>query len=90
MNENEKIDPAIDASCRVPLLASFGGAAWWLVVGLALAMLASLNFHMPGMFSDHGWLAYGRVPGRGGERCDSFMDLRCLPRWGSSSGYLRV
>ncbi|MGO8766431.1 MAG: cbb3-type cytochrome c oxidase subunit I [Limisphaerales bacterium] len=64
MNEQLKIDPAmeaIDASCRVPLLALFGGAALWLVVGLALALLASLNFHMPWMFGDHAWLTYGRV-----------------------------
>jgi hypothetical protein len=40
-------DAMIDASCRVPLLALFGGAALWLVVGLALALVASLNFHMP-------------------------------------------
>jgi cytochrome c oxidase cbb3-type subunit 1 len=61
MNENEKIDSAIDASCRVPLLALFGGAALWLVVGLALALVASLNFHMPEKFANCAWLTYGRV-----------------------------
>ncbi len=69
MNENEKIDPAISASCvascdaslRVPLLALFGGAALWLVVGLALELAASLTFHMPWMYADHSWLAYGRI-----------------------------
>jgi cytochrome c oxidase cbb3-type subunit 1 len=61
MNENEKIDPAIDASCRVPLLVLFGGAALWLVIGLALALTASFTFHMPWAFGDHAWLTYGRV-----------------------------
>ncbi|HUB86909.1 MAG TPA: cbb3-type cytochrome c oxidase subunit I [Verrucomicrobiae bacterium] len=61
MNENEKIDSAIDASCRVPLLALFGGAALWLVVGLALAIVASLTFHKPDMFADCPWLTYGRA-----------------------------
>jgi len=70
MNENDKIDPAnsaISVSCRVPLLALFGGAALWLVIGLALVMLASLNFHMPGMFSDHGWMTYGRMLAAGND-----------------------
>ncbi len=37
----------IDASCRVPLLVLFGGAAAWLVVSSLLALVASLTFHMP-------------------------------------------
>ncbi|HTV75995.1 MAG TPA: cbb3-type cytochrome c oxidase subunit I [Candidatus Baltobacteraceae bacterium] len=52
---------AIDASCRVPLLALFGGAALWLVVGLVLALIASLTFHKPDMFADCPLLAYGHV-----------------------------
>jgi cytochrome c oxidase cbb3-type subunit I len=67
MNENDKIDPAINVTCKVPLLALFGGAALWLVVGLALLMLASLNFHMPGIFSDHGWTTYGRMSAAGSD-----------------------
>jgi len=54
-------DAMIDASCRVPLLALFGGAALWLVVGLTLALVASLNFHMPEKFGNCAWLTYGRV-----------------------------
>src|SRR5471032_2183481 len=61
MNVNEKSQPEIDASCRVPLLALFGGAALWLVVGLVLAVIASLTFHAPQMFADCAWLTYGRV-----------------------------
>ena len=51
----------IDTSCLVPLLALFGGAALWLVVGSVLAMIASIKFHAPGFFADCPWLTYGRV-----------------------------
>jgi cytochrome c oxidase cbb3-type subunit I len=61
MNANENNYPAIDASCRVPLLALFGGASLWLVVGLALEIVASLNFHSPEIFGNCPWLTYGRV-----------------------------
>ncbi|HEX3889418.1 MAG TPA: cbb3-type cytochrome c oxidase subunit I, partial [Verrucomicrobiae bacterium] len=47
--------------CRVPLLALFGGAALWLVVGLALSIIASLTFHAPQMFADCPLLTYGHV-----------------------------
>ena len=62
MNVNENPQTGlIDASCRVPLLALFGGAALWLVVGLVLALIASLNFHMSEKFGNCAWLTYGRV-----------------------------
>ncbi len=51
----------IDASCRVPLLALFGGAALWLVLGLALAIIASLTFHNPGIFAGCCFFTYGHV-----------------------------
>jgi cytochrome c oxidase cbb3-type subunit 1 len=51
----------IDASCRVPLLALFGGAALSLVTGLALALIASLTFHAPEMFAGCPCLTYGHV-----------------------------
>ncbi|MGD0744609.1 MAG: cbb3-type cytochrome c oxidase subunit I [Verrucomicrobiota bacterium] len=54
-------DPAIDASCRVPLLTLFGGAALWLVIGSVLAMIASIKFHAPDFLADSPWLTYGRV-----------------------------
>ncbi len=44
----EGSSPEIDASCRVPLLALFGGAALWLVIGSVLAMIASIKFHAAG------------------------------------------
>lgn len=61
MNEIEKKYSAIDASCRVPLLVLFGVAAVWLILGLALAIVASLVFHKPDMFGDCPFLTYGRV-----------------------------
>jgi cytochrome c oxidase cbb3-type subunit 1 len=51
----------IDASCRVPLLVLFGGAAAWLVAGSLLALAASLTFHMPDKFGDCPWMTYGHV-----------------------------
>lgn len=61
MNVNEISQQKIDASCRVPLLALFGGAALWLVVGLLLALVASLTFHVPQMFADCPLLTYGHA-----------------------------
>ena len=51
----------IDTSCRVPLLALFGGAVLWLVLGLALGMVAGMSFHKPDIFADHAWLSFGRT-----------------------------
>jgi cytochrome c oxidase cbb3-type subunit 1 len=58
---NENSTNQIDASCRVPLLVLFGGAAAWLVVSSVLALVASLTFHMPEKFGDCSWLTYGHV-----------------------------
>ncbi|MGA2788107.1 MAG: cbb3-type cytochrome c oxidase subunit I [Verrucomicrobiota bacterium] len=52
---------SVDASLRVPLLALLGGAAFWLVVSSALAMIASIKFHAPDFLADYAWLTYGRV-----------------------------
>ncbi|HEU5396605.1 MAG TPA: cbb3-type cytochrome c oxidase subunit I [Verrucomicrobiae bacterium] len=57
----ETPDAKLEASCRVALLALFGGAALWLVIGSVFALIASLNFHMPGKFGDCAWLTYGRM-----------------------------
>jgi cytochrome c oxidase cbb3-type subunit I len=64
VNETIQKNPAtqeIDASCRVPLLVLFGGAAAWLVVSSMLVLVASLTFHMPEKFGDCSWLTYGHV-----------------------------
>jgi cytochrome c oxidase cbb3-type subunit 1 len=58
---NENQSNQIDASCRVPLLVLFGGAAAWLVVGSLLALMASLTFHMPDKFGDCPWGTYGHL-----------------------------
>jgi cytochrome c oxidase cbb3-type subunit 1 len=57
----ETADPQIDASLRVPLLALFGGAALWLVVGSVLALIASIKFHAPDFLASCPVLTYGRV-----------------------------
>ena len=52
---------AIDASCRVSLLALFGGAAWWLVLGLVLGLIGAIKFHAPEFLAGCPLLTYGRV-----------------------------
>lgn len=52
---------AIDASCRVPLFALFGGAAFWLALSSVFGLIASLTFHSPKMFADSAILSYGRA-----------------------------
>jgi cytochrome c oxidase cbb3-type subunit 1 len=61
MTVNETPTNKIDASCRVPLLVLFGGAAAWLVVSSLLALVASLTFHMPEKFGDCSWITYGHL-----------------------------
>jgi cytochrome c oxidase cbb3-type subunit 1 len=51
----------IDAACRVPLLALFGGATVWLVVGLVLGLIAGIKFHAPEFLAACPLLTYGRV-----------------------------
>ena len=52
---------AIEASLRVPLLALFGGAAVWLVVGLVLGLIAGIKFHAPEFLAGCPLLTYGHV-----------------------------
>jgi len=60
--ENNTVCPnELDASCRVPLLALFGGAAMWLVLSLALGLAAVMTFHQPDLFADCSFLTYGRA-----------------------------
>ncbi len=66
----------IDASCRVPLLALFGGAALWLVVGLALSLAAIMTFHRPDMFADCPLLTYGHAQAAAN---DALLYGFCIP-----------
>lgn len=64
MNEtpqSDLTDREIDRSCAVPLLALFGGAALWLVLGSVLSLMASIKFHAPDFLADCAWLTYGRL-----------------------------
>jgi cytochrome c oxidase cbb3-type subunit 1 len=64
VNENPPTNPTtqeIDFSCRVPLLALFGGGALWLVIGSLLGLIASIKFHAPEFLADCAWLTYGHV-----------------------------
>jgi cytochrome c oxidase cbb3-type subunit I len=64
MNPNENkpsCSSEIDASLRLPLLAIFGGAAVWLIVGLVLGLIAGIKFHAPEFLSACSLLTYGRV-----------------------------
>ena len=51
----------VNASCRLPVLTLFAGAAFWLVVGAGFALIASIKFHAPGFLADFAPLTYGRV-----------------------------
>lgn len=51
----------IDASCRLPLFALFGGAAVWLALSSVFGLIASLKFHAPAMFANCAMLSYGRA-----------------------------
>src|SRR6266850_741768 len=51
----------IDASCRLPLFALFGGAALWLALSSVFGLIASLTFHKSTMFAGCAMLSYGRA-----------------------------
>jgi cytochrome c oxidase cbb3-type subunit 1 len=62
LNDNKiSTEAEINASLRVSMLALFGGAALWLIVGLVLGIAAALTFHQPDMFADCACLTYGHA-----------------------------
>jgi len=62
VTDRASVSPAdLDASCRLPALALFAGAAIWLFVASVFTLIASIKFHGPGFLADHAWLTYGRV-----------------------------
>ena len=79
MNPTEATDfstSEIEVSCRVPLLALFGGAVLWLVVGLALSLAAIMTFHKPELFADCPFLTYGRAQAAAN---DALLYGFCIP-----------
>ncbi len=52
---------ALDASCRWPVMVLFTGGAGWLVLSTLLGFLATMKFHMPGMFANCPFFSYGRL-----------------------------
>jgi cytochrome c oxidase cbb3-type subunit 1 len=64
MNVTEKkscCENELNASLRVPLLALFGGAAVWLIVGLVLGLIAGIKFHAPDFLGGCPLMTYGRL-----------------------------
>lgn len=53
--------PEIDASLRWPLLAMFTSAAFWLLVGTVLSLLAAIKMHKGDFLADCAWVTLGRV-----------------------------
>lgn len=52
----------IDASCRLPVIVWFCSGVFWLLLGSALALVASIKLHSPEwLFLDVSWLTFGRV-----------------------------
>src|SRR6266481_1646429 len=60
----------IDVSCRLPLLVLFISAAVWLVLSSVFALLGSLIFHKPDLFSNSFAFSYGHLAGA---RTTSFL-----------------
>ena len=54
-------ETAIDRSLQVPVLLFFGSAITWLLVSLALSLVASIKMHEPSFLSGHAFDTYGRV-----------------------------
>jgi cytochrome c oxidase cbb3-type subunit I len=57
----QTLDPALAASCRVPVLLMLFCAAAWLVSSSLFGLVVSLKFHNPSFLADSPWLTYGRI-----------------------------
>jgi len=51
----------IDASAKWPVIVFFGSALFWLLMGGALQLVASIQLHTPSFLSDCEWFTHGRV-----------------------------
>jgi cytochrome c oxidase cbb3-type subunit 1 len=61
-SERERIERnAIDFSCRGPVRVFFASSVFWLLVGSAFALIASLKMHLPEWLGQSAWLTFGRV-----------------------------
>lgn len=52
---------AIDVSARWPVILFILFGLAWLLVGTALALIASIKLHTPDFLSEYEWFTYGRV-----------------------------
>jgi len=52
---------AIDASTRWPVIVFLVSSLIWLLVGTALALVASVKMHTPGFLGGYEWLTFGRA-----------------------------
>lgn len=52
---------AIDISCRVPIIFSFGSAVIWLLVSSLMGFLASMQLHIPEFMASCPLTSYGRL-----------------------------
>src|SRR5882757_9315521 len=51
----------IDASAKWPVLAFFGSALLWLLLGGAFQLIAAIQLHTPVFFSHCAWFTHGRL-----------------------------
>jgi cytochrome c oxidase cbb3-type subunit 1 len=58
---SERWRAAVDESCRVPVILFLASSIVWLLVGSALAVVASLKMHLPDFLDGSEWLTFGRV-----------------------------
>ena len=52
---------AIDASTRLPVLAFFASAVFWLVLGSLLGLISAWKLVCPTLLDGQGWLTFGRL-----------------------------
>jgi len=51
----------IDASAKWPVLAFFGSALIWLILGGALQLISAIQLHTPTFLADCVWFTHGRI-----------------------------
>ncbi|HRG55935.1 MAG TPA: cbb3-type cytochrome c oxidase subunit I, partial [Lacunisphaera sp.] len=51
----------IDASTRWPVLAFFGSALLWLLLGGVMQLAAAMQLHLPDFLADCAWFTHGRL-----------------------------